>query len=243
MNDLKGKTALITGGTSGIGAACAKRFAQAGADVIITGRNIKKGNSIADDITENAGKCEFIYVDVSDDNSIRDLAQKFSEKYEKLDILFNNAGIFPVSPALEEFDRGICNAIFDVNISGMIMITKAFLSQIIDSKGTILNNASIAGFFASGQSYAYATSKSAVIQFTRMLAKRYGNTLRANCICPGVVETPLYQNFDEAKFASRIPMGRVGTPEDIAKAVNFLVSDDASYINGSVLTIDGGMTL
>lgn len=245
MNSLKDKTAVITGGTSGIGAACAKRLANAGAKVVIAGRNENKGKMIEEEIRKNGNECVFMCVDIRDDNAIIELEKRVTNECEKIDILFNNAGIFPIAPVLEEFERVSCNKVFDTNISSMIMITKAFLPHIVNTKGTILNNASIAGLqnFSSGQSYAYAASKSAVIQFTKMLAKRYGRDFRTNCICPGIIETPLYQNFDESKFSSRIPLGRVGTPDDIAKVVNFLVSDDAAYMNGSVIVIDGGITL
>lgn len=245
MNSLKGKTAVVTGGTSGIGAACAKRLADAGARVVIVGRNESKGKTLEEEIRQSGGESVFLCADISDDNSIIELEKQVTARYGQIDILFNNAGIFPVSPVLEEFERESCNTVFDTNISSMIMVTKAFLPHIVSTKGTVLNNASIAGLqnFASGQSYAYAASKSAVIQFTKMMAKRYGKDFRTNCICPGIIETPLYQNFDESKFSSRIPLGRVGTPDDIAKVVNFLVSDDAAYMNGSVIVIDGGITL
>ena len=245
MNSLVNKTALITGGTSGIGEACAKQLASAGARVIIVGRNEGKGKAIEKEINGSGGSCTFFCADISNDDEIIELEKKVFDKLGHINVLFNNAGIFPISPVLESFERENCNFIFDTNISSMIMVTKAFLPHIISTKGTVLNNASIAGLqnFASGQSYAYAASKSAVIQFSKMMAKRYGGNFRTNCICPGVIETPLYQNFDESKFSSRIPLGRVGTPQDIAKVVNFLVSDDAAYMNGSVVVVDGGITL
>lgn len=245
MNSLVNKTALITGGTSGIGEACAKRLASAGARVIIVGRNESIGKAIEKEINDNGGSCTFFCADIRKDEEIIELEKKVLDKFGHINILFNNAGIFPVSPVLESFDRQNCNSIFDTNISSMIMVTKVFLPHVISTKGTVLNNGSIAGLqnFASGQSYAYAASKSAVIQFTKMMAKRYGGEFRSNCICPGVIETPLYQNFDESKFSSRIPLGRVGTPEDIAKVVKFLVSDDAGYMNGSVVVVDGGISL
>nr|MCR4961313.1 SDR family oxidoreductase [Lachnospiraceae bacterium] len=128
---------------------------------------------------------------------------------------------------------------------GVYRVTKVFMDDIIASGGCILNNASVAGMqsFASGKVYAYGASKAAVIQFSRMLAKMYGDRIRVNCICPGVVDTPIFINRDFSRYESIIPMKRVAKPEDIAKAANFLVSDDAGYINGAVLPVDGGQSL
>lgn len=244
MNSLKGKTAVVTGATSGIGAACARRFAEAEAFVILSGRNAERGTALEKSILELGGQAEFIPVDVSDDSSIQEWAEKL-KKYGQVDILFNNAGIYPMFRKLGELARTDWEQVFQVNCAGLVMITQAVLPFFPEYGGVILNNASVAGMqsFASGQGYAYASSKSAVIQLTRMMAKAYGGRLRINCICPGIVETPLYESFDREKFSSKIPMKRVGQPEDIAKAANFLVSEDAGYIHGAVIPVDGGLTV
>lgn len=245
MNRLDKKVALITGATSGIGEASAIRFAEAGAYVIVSGRNIERGKKIVDKIRENGGNACFVELDVQDNDSINRAIQYITDTFGKLDILFNNAGIFPVSPSLGEIVREQGSTILDVNVSGVVMVTQACLPLLEESQGVILNNASVAGLhsYNAGQSYLYGASKAAVIKITQMIAKKYGNKLRANCICPGVVRTPIFHYFDEERYKKNIPMGRVGEAEDIAAVANFLVSNDACYVNGVVVPVDGGQSL
>jgi len=245
LMDLEGKVAVVTGGTSGIGAATAARLAEAGAVVIIGGRNTVRGGAVVADLAQRGLQGHFFALDVTSDESIREFSEAVLAEYNRVDILFNNAGVYPVAPSIADIDRDDSNNIFNVNITSVIAVTKFFLPTLIANHGVIVNNASVAGLqhFASGQSYAYSASKSAVIQFTKMLAKKYGEFVRVNCICPGVIDTPLYENLDPANFTSRIPMRRIGDPSDIAKVVKFLVSTDSDYVNGVALTVDGGLTL
>jgi NAD(P)-dependent dehydrogenase (short-subunit alcohol dehydrogenase family) len=244
MNSLTDKIALVTGATSGIGEATAKRFAEAGATVVCTGRSKERGDKVVSEIVSNSGKAFFFEMDINDDLSIKDVADIVESRFRKIDILFNNAGIFPVFPPLETLTREDIEKTTSTNISGFMMVTKFFF-PLLEEGGTILNNASVAGLqsYTSGQSYAYNASKAAVIKVTQLLAKKYGDKVRVNAICPGVIKTPIFKKFDEERFASMIPMGRTGTPEEVASVANFLVSDDASYINGAILTIDGGQSL
>lgn len=244
MNDLTNKTALVTGATSGIGAATAIRFADAGAAVICTGRSHERGEEIIRIISERGGKAVFYEMDIDSDQSIEQIADTVKNEYSELDIIFNNAGIFPVLPPLESLTREDVERTMNTNVSGFMMVTKYFF-PLLKNGGTILNNASVAGLqsYSSGQSYAYNASKAAVIKVTQLLAKKYGNKVRVNAICPGVINTPIFKRFDEERFSSMIPMGRTGRPEEVASVANFLVSDDASYINGAILTIDGGQSL
>jgi NAD(P)-dependent dehydrogenase (short-subunit alcohol dehydrogenase family) len=135
--------------------------------------------------------------------------------------------------------------VFAINATGYYLFTKYAMPYLVQSKGVILNIASTAGLQSNirGRSYAYSASKSAVIQFSRMCALNYGKDVRVNCVCPGVIDTPLYtdRNFD--RYIENIPKKRIGTPEDVAKAALFLCSDYASYINGAVLPVDGGFSL
>lgn len=245
MNNLDNKKAVVTGGTSGIGAACVKRFARAGAAVAFTGRNEAKGFALEEELRREGLSVKYFPMDVTEDSSIAKARACIVDYLGRIDILFNNAGVYPVAPPLESMTRENWNANFEVNTTSMVMVIRHFIQDLIDSRGTMLNNASVAGMqtFASGRGYGYAASKAAVIQLTRMMAKIYGNSVRINCLCPGVIETPLYNAFDPAKFENRIPAGRVGQPEDIAKAANFLVSDDAAYIYGAEIVVDGGITL
>ncbi len=245
MNRLDGKVAIITGGTSGMGEASAKRFAEAGAYVVVVGRNRERGEKVAEDIRKNKGASVFFQADVADEKEVKALIAQVDKKYHKIDILFNNAGIFPVTASLEDMEMSDWDKIMNINASGVVHMTKHAMPYLQESRGVILNNASVAGMhsFASGKTYAYSASKAAVIQFTRMIAKVYGEKVRANCICPGVIDTPIFVNRDFSRYFDSIPMGRVGTSKEVAKVANFLVSDDAGYINGAVLTVDGGMSV
>lgn len=244
MNSLKNKVALITGATSGIGAATAIRFANAGATVICTGRSKERGEKIVNEILSSKGAAFFYEMDIENDNSIKSVAAAVKNKFGSINILFNNAGVFPVLPPLEDLTRDDVEKTTNTNLTGFMMVTKFFFPLLAEN-ATILNNASVAGLqsYTSGQSYAYNASKAAVIKITQLLAKKYGDIVRVNAICPGVIKTPIFKKFDEERFASMIPMGRTGAPEEVASVANFLVSDDASYINGAILTIDGGQSL
>lgn len=240
MVDLNGKVTLITGGTSGIGAATADYFVRSGAKVIIVGRNENKGFHIS-----NKLGCDFFKVDIQDKKEVSKLKEDIISKYGKLDILFNNAGVYPTFSKLEETKISQWQEVYNINIFAMVTVCETFIDLLSENNGVIINNASIAGLqnFASGQGYAYASSKSAVIQFTKMIAKIYAKKVRINCICPGVIDTPLYFNLDRDKMKERTPSGLLGNPDDVAKLVGFLASDDSSFIYGAVITIDGGMTL
>ena len=243
MNRLQNKIALITGGTSGIGEAMAKTFAAEGAEVVLTGRSREKGQRIADEIAEAGGRALFLPCDVSDPASVMELRRLFAEKYDRLDILVNNAGVF-LTGTLEEMDESVWQTSFNTNTLSMFRVTKAFMDLLIASGGNLLNNASVDGLqqlYRGRATYAYAASKAAIVKFTEMLALNYTpKGVRVNCLCPGVTKTPLFTNQDFSRFNASIPMGRVGLPEEVAKAALFLVSDDASYVSGATLVVDGG---
>lgn len=244
MNDLKGKIALITGATSGIGEACAKHFAAAGATVIVAGRNTERGEKVVADIIDKRQKAVFKQLDVTQDESIQDCISFIQSEYGQFDILVNCAGVFKVPTAFEDIARDAISQIMDINVAGLMMMTSAAL-PFIRKGGNIINMASVAGFpyATGGRAYAYSASKAAIIRFTKQLAKQYATTFRVNAIAPGVIRTPIFVKFDEERYASMIPMGRVGEPEDVAKVATFLASNDAAYITGEVLTVDGGQTL
>lgn len=190
-------------------------------------------------------RCQFYPCDVSDSGAIRSLFDVVEREYGRLDILVNNAGIL-VTRNLEEMSDKDTDLIYRTNYKSVVDMTRIFMPLIEKSKGTILNNASIDGMqsYAEGRrSYLYASAKAAVIQFTRICAKNYAQYgVRINCLCPGVTETALFTNRDFSRF-NNIPLGRIAQPEEIAKAALFLVSDDASYVVGAVLTVDGGKSL
>ena len=249
MGRLDGKIALVTGGTSGIGEACAEIFAVHGASVVFCGRNEAKGAEVQQRICTKAGREDaafFVQCDVSVEDDVKRLMSCLEERYGRLDILFNNSGVMLPSMEVERMPVEDWKQTFDVNILGMFLVTRYAKPYLLASKGVILNNGSIAGLqhYAAGRSYAYSASKAAVIKFSHQMAKNYGEEgMRVNCICPGIIQTPILHGRDPKIYEDRIPLGRVGTPQDVAKVALFLVSDDAAYLTGAVIPVDGGASL
>ena len=249
MGKLNGKIALITGATSGIGEACARLFAKEGARVVVVGRNKEHGVKIVNEINsivnEGGGMALFIQCDVSNEQQVIELKNEFLNNFDHLDILLNNAGVL-FKNLIKDTDTEEWQQRFNTNTNSVMYTVKHFLDVVITCGGNILNNTSIDGLQSSirgRKNYAYASSKAATIQLTLQLALNYSNVIRVNCLCPGVTETPLFTNRDFSRFVDAIPMGRVGQPEEIAKAALFLVSDDASYVSGAILTVDGAASL
>lgn len=240
------KVVLVTGATSGIGAATAKRFAQEGASVVLVGRSETKGKALEEQICADDGSAKFVRCDVSVEAEVVELAKQVAEIYGKLDVLFNNAGVMLPSMEIERMPVDEWRSTFDINITGMFLVTRYLKPLIVKAKGCIINNGSIAGLqhYAAGRSYAYSASKAAVIQFSHQMAKNYGEEgVRVNCICPGIIDTPILGDRDRKVYAERIPLGYVAQPEAVTKVVAFLASEDAAYLTGVVLPIDGGASL
>lgn len=245
MGKLDGKIALITGATSGMGEAFAKLFAKEGAEVILVGRSTERGTHIQQEIENNGGQALFMGCDVSKEEQVQNLKLRFLECHDHLDILLNNAGVLITSP-LEDIREEDWHETFAVNTDAVMFMTKHFIDLVIKARGNILNIASEVGMHShiKGRlNYAYASSKAATIQFTQLCALNYTNRIRVNCLCPGITVTPIYTNRDFSRFLDAIPMGRVGQPEEVANAALFLVSDDASFVSGATLTVDGGASL
>lgn len=246
MGQFDNKVVIITGATSGIGEATARQFAEEGGIVVILGRNLNKGEKIVADIIAEGGKASFIKCDVADECSVKEAADKIEIEFKKIDVLFNNAGIMLPSKEIENTEIEDWKKTFEVNLDGIFYVTRNLKKLIYKCQGCIINNASIAGMhsYVTGKSYAYSASKSAVIQFTRQMAKNYApDGIRVNCICPGIIDTSILGDRDRKVYAERIPLGYVGKPEDVANVVVFLASPKASYLTGVVLPIDGGGTL
>lgn len=242
MGKLSGKVALISGGTSGIGGASAELFASEGAIVAILGRDKGRGRDQESEIKRCGGNAQFIPCDVSNIEDIQHVYDKIKNDYGKLDILFNNAGMLRTA-ALEDITDQDWDAMYDVNVKSLMHMCKIFMPFIQDSHGVILNNASINGlhnYIKGKKSYMYATAKSAVIQFTQYLAKNYAPNIRANVLCPGITVTNLFTNRDFSRFDGSNLLGRMAQPNEIAKVALFLVSDDSSFVTGSIIVADGG---
>lgn len=246
MGQFDNKVVVITGATSGIGEATAKQFAKEGGSVVLLGRNLDKGQKIVSDIVSQGGKAVFMKCDVSDECSVKETTEKITTEFKKVDVLFNNAGIMLPSSEIENTEIEDWKKTFEVNLDGVFYVTRNLKKLIYKCKGCIVNNASIAGMhsYVTGRSYAYSASKSAVIQFTRQMAKSYApDGIRVNCVSPGIIDTPILGDRDRKVYAERIPLGYVGKPEDVANVVVFLASRKASYLTGVVLPIDGGGVL
>ena len=261
---LENKVALITGGTSGIGEATALLFAKEGARVAITGRSAERGAAVAQRIEAQrretpswqnrpeAGRPLFVRADVSVASDCQRAVDETVRTFGRLDILFNNAGVFYPQTALEcsekEWDEQI-----DANLKGVFLMSKFALPILIaQKKGVIINNASGWGLVGGDHAVAYCASKGGVVLMTKAMAIDHGaQGIRVNCICPGDVETPMLPADakmrglkweDYIAGCANRPLGRVGTPEEIAKAVLFLASDDSSFMTGAALVVDGGGT-
>ena len=249
---LANKVALITGGTSGIGEATAVLFAKEGAKVAITGRNEKRGHAVTEQITEDGGQAIFIRTDVRKADDCRRAVDETVRTFGRLDVLFNNAGVFYAHTALacseEEWDEQL-----DINLKGAFLMSKfALLPMIGQGSGVIINNSSGWGLVGGDRAVAYCASKGGMVLMTKAMAIDHGRQgIRVNCICPGDVDTPMLPadarlrglKWEEylAGCTTRA-MGRIGTPEEIARAVLFLASDDSSFMTGATLAVDGGGT-
>ena len=249
---LQNKVSLITGGTSGIGEATAVLFAKEGASVAIAGRNEKRGHVVTERILQGGGKAIFIRTDVRKAAECRRAVEETLDAFGKLDIVFNNAGVFYPHTTLdcseEEWDLQL-----DINLKGTFLMSKFALSPMIQQgSGVIINNSSGWGIVGGDKAVAYCASKGGVVLLTKAMAIDHGRQgIRVNCICPGDVDTPMLPEDARmrglkwehylAGCANR-PLGRIGTPDEIAKAVLFLASDDSSFMTGAALVVDGGGT-
>jgi 2-keto-3-deoxy-L-fuconate dehydrogenase len=241
---LEKNIALVTGGASGIGAATARELARAGAHVLIADLNLPAAQSLAAELPN----AKAVAMDVTDSASI---ATAFAE-IPRLDILVNNAGIGLVGDIAhtseEDFER-----VMRVNVNSVFLVTKAALPLLLATRGSIVNIGSVAASVGVKQRFAYCASKGAVLAMTRQIAVDYPKELRINCIAPGTVQTPFVESYLEkyhahekekirAELVARQPIGRLGTPEDIASLVRYLCSREAEFINGALIPIDGGWT-
>jgi NAD(P)-dependent dehydrogenase (short-subunit alcohol dehydrogenase family) len=249
---LANQSALITGGTSGIGEATALLFAREGAQVAVTGRDEGRGQRVVKTIEKNGGRAIFVRTDVRQAADCQSAVAETVKAFGRVDILFNNAGVFYPHDTLEcseeEWDEQI-----DVNLKGVFLMSKAALpGMIAQGRGVIIHNSSGWGIVGGDKAVAYCASKGGVVLMTKAMAIDHGRQgIRVNCICPGDVETPMLPldakmrglKWEDylAGCASR-PLGRIGTVEEIAKAVLFLATEDSSFITGAALVVDGGGT-
>ncbi len=255
MGKLEGKTAIITGASHGIGLGIAKVFAQEGANVVLAARG-EAVLDVASELSTQGYSAVAMRCDVTDEAACAELVEFALDTYESLDVLDCNAGICKLVSFLDG-DSAWRDAHIDINIKGVWNMCKAALPVMVKAGGgSIVITSSVTGdMVADPGEVAYATTKAALIGFTKSLAREVAcNNVRVNCICPGVIKTPLIDNMAQISdpedpkraltaIANSIPMGRLGTPEECGKLCAFLASDEASYLTGTQVSIDGGSTL
>lgn len=249
MSGFKNKVAVVTGSTRGIGKAIALAFARAGANVVVCGRDLKKAQEAANEIKKaGKGRCAAFKCDVSRSSDVKNMIEAAVAEFGKIDILVNNAGVVD-SGSLTELTEGSWDRTIDVDLKGVFLCSQAVAKHMMKRKyGKIINIASIAGLVGFLGAPHYCAAKGGVVNLTKEMAlelARFG--VNVNAIAPGIIETDMTKGIlsDEKSrqaMLANIPLRRIGKPEDIANAVLFLASDDASYITGTTLIVDGGWT-
>ena len=247
---LEGKTALVTGGGSGIGRAASLAYAKDGARVVVADVNVEGGEETVQLIKETGGEAILVHADVSKPEDTQAMVAQAVETFGSLDCAFNNAGIgggkerhLTADYLEDDWDR-----VMSINLKGVWLCMKAEIPQMLkQGKGAIVNTASIAGLVGLSGTVAYVAAKHGVTGLTKAAAMEYAKSgIRVNAVCPGYIQTPLVQGiFDEIdgykeRVASRHPMDRLGEPEEIAQAVLWLSSDSASFVTGHNMAVDGG---
>jgi 3-oxoacyl-[acyl-carrier protein] reductase len=244
---LADKVAIITGAGRGIGQATAIKFAQEGARVVVCDIDEQSAIDTARVIERRQGEAIAFRVDVTDKLTIQAMVEAVHERYGRIDILVNNAGIVADAQLKkmtdEQFDR-----VIDINLKGTYNCTKAVVDIMLEQQsGVILNASSIVGLYGNFGQTNYAASKFGVIGMVKTWARELGKRgIRANAVCPGFISTPIIDSIPDKvidALENKVPLGRLGKPEEIANAYAFLASDEASYINGAVLEVSGGLTI
>lgn len=247
MISLKNKVVIVTGGASGIGRAISTLFAQLSAKVVIADINAREGEKLSNEIN-----ALFEHTDITHLKSVREMTKKVKEKLGKIDVLINSAGWDEIKPFLETTPE-FWEKVISINFKGVINTTYCVLPYMIEAKnGVIINISSDAGRVGSSGEAVYSGCKAGIIGFSKAIAREYAKEgIRVNVVCPGPTRTPLLESITKDQLGAKIisamekyiPLGRLGSPEDIAPAVAFLASDYASYITGQVISISGGLTM
>ena len=248
---LASKVAIITGAGSGIGEVAAKFFAKEGASVILVGRNLDKLNRVASEIKSSGKNAVAVRADISNEGEVQAVAEQAIRQFDKIDILVNNAAIINDPVQFHEMPDRVWNELIDTNLIGTFRMTRAVLPSMIERKsGSIVNVSSVAGMKAIEKVplSVYNTTKAGIIMFTKSIAVEYAQyNIRCNCVCPGTIRSPFLQPYLEDEKAGKMmhaaqPLGRIGEPEDVAHSILYLASDEASWVTGTVIVVDGGIT-
>lgn len=249
MSRLKDKVAIITGSSEGMGKSMAELFAKEGAKVAVTSRTKETGEEVAKNIRKNGGDAKYFHLDVSKEESVKTLVEDVKKEWGKIDVLVNNAGVTGKDKPTHELEEDI-NFVLDIDVKGVLYMTKHVAPIMIENGGgSIVNFSSIYGLVGSRELTVYHAAKGAVTVLTKRNAVEYGHdNIRVNSIHPGTILTPLVQKLAdedpdyEEKQKKLHPIGRLGQPEEVANVALFLASDEASFITGASIPVDGGYT-
>ena len=253
MPNLNSKVALVTGASSGIGRVAAIAMANAGAKVVVTARRERQLEELVQEISDAGGAASAIRADMGSESDIEAAIQHTVATYGRLDCAFNNAGIEGPSTPLHEYATSDFDDVMRINVRGVWLCMKYEIGQMLTQTGgpgAIVNGASASGIRGMRRQIAYTASKHAVIGMTKVAAQEYGrNGIRLNAVCPGFIETDMVDRLTRGdperaqRLASFSPLNRMGTPDEIAKSVVWLCSNESSYVNGEAMVLDGGMTV
>jgi len=249
----EGSSVIVTGGASGIGKATAEAFMEEGADVSVIDLSEKSCTAFRREMSQRGFEPLVLKGDVTRSGDVSRMVRKVLKEHDRVDVLFNNAGIL-VEGTIEDVAEEDWDRIMAVNVKGVFLMSKAVVPAMLrQGKGVIVNNASCSGLVGDRNAIAYNTSKGAVVLLTKCLALDYAQkNIRANCVCPGEIDTPMFRREAKSRrmpveeyrrqLCEVHPIGRLGVPKEVAAAVLFLASDEASFITGVAFSVDGGYT-
>lgn len=252
MGRLENKVALVTGAASGIGAATVRLFAQEGASVVLADVQDDLGRAVAAEISTAGGTAHYVHADVSASEDVAGMMQATIDRFGRLDILYNNAGLAR-GGSITEIAEDDWDLVIDVDLKSIYLGCKYAIPRMREHGGAIISTASVAGLRGSPGLHAYGAAKAGVINLTRSIAAEAGQYgIRVNCVCPGIISTPIWGAMGQLPPEARAEMlrrmgegvllGRVGQPEEVAKVILFLASEEASYVTGAAIVVDGGLT-
>ncbi|MGB9586038.1 MAG: SDR family NAD(P)-dependent oxidoreductase [Anaerolineales bacterium] len=253
INRFQGKVVIITGGDSGIGLVTARLFLEEGARVVLAARNEQRGKEALHILDPTGDRAIFIPCDVCRSGDCERVVQQTINTFGHIDVLFNNAGVIYINRSVTDTPEDLWDETIDVNLKGTYLMSKTVIPYMIHAGGgVIVNNASVFGLVGGMGAAAYCAAKGGVVLLTKAMALDHASqNIRVNCICPGSVDTPLLRaemedlgGVDKMKpiFASRHPMNRIASPEEVARVVVFLASDESSFMTGAAIPVDGGRT-